>query len=101
MPHGPYPGDGREAKDGRCAPVDVAIAVLPQAAHEGSRSDDEEGVGRGDFFIHPKKVSQYRHREDGAASADEAEGNADGDCQEVTNDFHGPGVRRRRSFRCS
>ena len=66
------------------APVDDAVAVLAQPAYECGCSDDEEGVGRGDFFVHPEEVGQYRNREDGPASADETEGNADGNRHEVT-----------------
>ena len=70
MPHGPHPSDGRDTEHDCGAPVDVAVAVLPQAAHKCRRSDDEEGVRCGDFLVHPEEVGQYGHRKDGSASAD-------------------------------
>ncbi len=69
----------RYAERRDAAPVDEARAQELQAARERDAADDEQRAGYRDFLVLADEVNEHRHRQYGAAGAEQTEAHANCD----------------------
>lgn len=79
---GPQVGAGhaRQAKKQHVAPVYLGLEGVGYGPHQGNQAHDGQRLGDGQFVGLPHQVDQDGHREDGAARAQHAQGQANQNC---------------------
>ena len=80
--------DGGDAENDGCFQVYITVFVFRESTNQGGSTDDEQGVGRGQYGINAEEIDQYWNSEDGSASPDETERETDKERCDVAKYFH-------------